>query len=334
MNKKKTIIDVAKASGYSITTVSRVINGNYPVKAETRERIEAIIKEMNYSPNVLARGLIGAKTKNIGIIVPSIENYFFSQIIGSIDDVISSSDYTAFICSTHDDATLEEKHIKSLLDRQVDGIIIISSTTRQLSAIYNELVKEVPVVIINGDCHDYDCNFISSDQIQGMFDVIDYLVDQGHREIAFLRGHDTYSYDIKEEVYRKAHKKYGLKLEDSKIIRISKGNSLETAMESKDIMIKVLKQKITAVIACNDLMALGTLNAAKELNIKVPEDLRIIGFDNTLICYFSNPALSSVDQKMDELGKLAARKLLGLLNGEKSKSKHEIIKTKLVIRET
>lgn len=118
MDKKTTIFDVSRLSGFSIATVSRVLNGNYPVKDTTREKIQKAIETLNFSPNLLARGLIGAKTFTIGIIVPSLENLFFTELIRGIDDVLRSHDYTAFICSTNDDYQLEKKHMTNLIDRK------------------------------------------------------------------------------------------------------------------------------------------------------------------------------------------------------------------------
>lgn len=337
MDKKTTIVDVSKLSGFSIATVSRVLNGNYPVKDSTREKIQKAIETLNFSPNVLARGLLGAKTFTIGIIVPSLENLFFTELIRGIDDVLTSNDYTTFICSTNDNDDLEKKHITNLIDRRVDGIITLSPSMKTMGPQYETISETLPVIIINGDHDGYNCHFVSSDQATGAIKALEYLIGEGHKKIAFLRGHDTFSYNIKESLYRRLLPEHNLAFEEALLIRISAGNSLATIEESRQ-MVKAILQKrtdITALFCCNDLMAVGALNASKELGISVPTDLRIIGFDNTITCSITHPTLSSVDQNMKQLGTTAGMNILKIISGHHSDyQKKVIIETQLIIRNT
>ncbi|PKM93623.1 MAG: LacI family transcriptional regulator [Firmicutes bacterium HGW-Firmicutes-1] len=336
IHKKTTIIDVARLSGFSISTVSRVLNGNYPVKRSTKEKIQETIDELKFSPNILARGLIGAKTSTIGIIVPSLENLFFSELIRGIDDILRDNDYTAFICSTNEDDILEKKHISNLVDRKVDGIISISPDTRCMGSEYEVIAKSMPVIIVNGEHEGLNYHCVSSDQGAGTINALEYLISEGHKNIAFLRGHDIFAYNIKEDLFRDLLLEKGLKLEEALVARISAGNSISTVDESMLAMLKIFNERrdFTALFACNDLMAVGALNAALQLNIKVPQELRIIGFDNTLICDITQPTLSSVDQGMKLLGVTSAQKMMALINGDASTISNNIIKTKLVLRKT
>ncbi len=337
MDKKTTIVDVAKLSGFSIATVSRVLNGNYPVKEETREKIQKAIDSLKFSPNILARGLIGARTYTIGIIVPSLENLFFTELIRAIDDVLSHKDYTAFICSTNDNPLLEKKHIANLVDRRVDGIISISPSMKLIGKSYEAISQNLPVLIINGEQDGYNCHFVSSDQATGTIKALEYLIENGHSKIAFLRGHDTFSYNIKEALYRRLLPEHGLAIEEDLIIKISQGNSLSTIEESQGAVTAVLENRkdVTALFACNDLMAVGALNASKALGLTVPERLRIIGFDNTLTCSITQPSLSSVDQNMKLLGTTAAKSILAHMDGDTTYyQKKTLIETQLIIRNT
>lgn len=337
INKKTTIIDVARLSGFSISTVSRVLNGNYPVKESTKNKILETIDLLEFSPNILARGLIGGKTYTIGIIVPTIENLFFSELIRGIDDVLREKNYTAFICSTNEDDLAEKKYISNLADRKVDGIIGISPNTKVTGMDYEEVSKSIPVMIINGENRELHCNMVASDQHTGTLKALKYLIDEGHRNIAFLRGHDIYAYNLKEHLYRKIMQDNGLKVDESFIIRIKAGNSLDTVDESQEMIRDILLEQkdITALFACNDLMAVGALNAALELGIKIPEDLRIIGFDNTLISSLTHPKLSSVDQNMKQIGTTTARKLMEIIDGELIIGhQRTVLETKLIIRDT
>ncbi len=337
LDKKKTIMDVAKLSGFSITTVSRVMNGNYPVKEETRLKIEAAIEELNFTPNILARGLIGAKTYSIGIIVPSIENLFFSEVIRGMDSILRSQGYSAFICATNEDVAVEKKYIRDLVDRKVDGIISISTDMRDMGRDYEALSRTLPLIIINGEQEGYDCYFLSSDQATGTRKALTYLYESGSRKIAFLRGHDSHSYNLKENVYRQFIRENSLPDDEGLLIRIEAGNSLETVHQGQEAMAEALGKTpdIDAVFACNDLMAVGVLNAAINKGYLIPRDLRIIGFDNTMTCELTQPTLSSVDQNMQKLGEGAVLKLLGLIDGEDLTSqKKATIDTQLVIRNT
>lgn len=336
MDKKSTIFDVSRLSGFSIATVSRVLNGNYPVKDSTREKIQKAIETLNFSPNLLARGLIGANTFTIGIIVPSLENLFFTELIRGIDDVLRAHDYTAFICSTNDDYQLEKKHMINLIDRRVDGIISLSPSMKIMGKEYEAIAEILPVIIVNGEHDGYNCHFVSSDQATGTIKALEYLLAEGHRKIALLRGHDTFSYNIKEALYRRLLPEHGLSVDEALIIKISAGNSSETIEESRQAVQAVLELRpdITALFSCNDLMAVGALNASKALGIDVPTDFRIIGFDNTITCSITHPPLSSVDQNMKLLGKTTGECLLALISGDHPNQKKITIKTHLIIRNT
>lgn len=337
ISKKTTIIDVARLSGFSISTVSRVLNGNYPVKNSTKKKILEAIETLEFSPNILARGLIGGKTYTIGIIVPTIENLFFSELIRGIDDILRENDYTAFICSTNEDDFLEKKYIMNLVDRKVDGIITISPNTRVTGMNYEEVSRTIPVMIINGEDENLHCHLVSSNQEAGTLKALNYLIEEGHRKIAFLRGHDIFSYNLKEELYRNIMKVNDIEVDESLIININAGNSLDTVDESQSMIQEMLQQHrdITALFACNDLMAVGALNAALKLKIKVPQQLRIVGFDNTLISELTHPKLSSVDQNMKLIGTTTAKRLMEIINGEMLIGYERIlIDTELIIRET
>ncbi|MBC7960834.1 MAG: LacI family DNA-binding transcriptional regulator [Vallitaleaceae bacterium] len=337
MDKKTTIIDVAQLSGFSIATVSRVLNGNYPVKDSTREKVQKAIETLSFSPNVLARGLLGAKTYTIGIIVPSLENLFFTELIRGIDEILLANEYTAFICSTNDDLELEKKHMTNLIDRRVDGIISISPEMKMIGKEYESISKSLPVILVNGEHDGYDCHFVSSDQATGTIKALEYLIEEGHGKIAFLRGHNTYSYNLKENLYRRLLPEHAIELEESLIIRINAGNSLATIDESCEAVLTCLKKRkdITAIFSCNDLMAVGALKASVQLGKRIPEELRIIGFDNTITCSITQPTLSSVDQKMRILGTTAANNILALIAGNDANSQKKVIlETQLIIRNT
>lgn len=313
------------------------MNGNYPVKESTKKKILKTIEELNYSPNVLARGLIGSKTYTIGIIIPSIENLFFSEVISGIDEILKKHNYTAFICSTNEDSLIEKKHVSNLLDRKVDGIISISPDMKTIGKYYEEVSKNLPIVIINGEHETYDCHFVSSDQLAGTKMAISFLINEGHKNIVFLRGHNIYSYNLKEKIYKELIKDSNISFNPELIIKIKEGNSISTVNESKEKIIEILKKRknITGIFACNDLMAVGALNACYELDLNIPTDIRIIGFDNTIISSLTTPKLSTVEQNMKYLGIASGKKIMSLINNDEDINQKKIfLDTKLIIRNT
>ncbi|NOH16626.1 LacI family DNA-binding transcriptional regulator [Clostridium cochlearium] len=329
-----TINDVAKEAGVSISTVSRVLNNNYPVKEETRIKIEKAIEKLNYKPNMLARSLITKKTSTIGVIVPGITNLFFPTIVESIEDYSKDQGYSIVLCNTRGEALKEKEIIENLMSKGVDGIIIIDPTIDNLKNKYLEDVSmKLPIIIINGSPEGIKGNFICYDEKVGTLEAFQYLLKLGHKEIAFIRGSKSYSYDIKEKIYIDIIEKNNLSYKE--ILDVGKGNSIEvvenTQKKVEELLLK--KNKPTAIFACNDLMALGSVNACNKLNLNVPYDISIIGFDNTLISNITHPKLTTVDLNMEEIGNIAALKLLEIIE-DKNKSIKYTMETKLIVRES
>lgn len=331
-----TIQDVAKEAGVSITTVSRVINNNYPVKKETREKVEKIIEEMNFTPNSLARGLIKKKTDTVGILVPSITNIFFPLVINGVEHFMEKKGYTLIMCDTKDRKT-EMRQLRNLTERRVDGIISIDPSASIIKkGLYEDLSKEIPIVIINGYNKDIKCNFVINNQEMGVIEALEYLIKLGHKKIAFLRGKNSYSYDLKEEQFYKTLKNNNIEVNNEYIIIVDIGNGIETVDLSMEAILDIMSKdnRPTAILACNDWMALGALHACQKLSIKVPQEVSIIGYDNIIISQMSEPKLTTIDQNMYKLGDLAAKILYENIEKQKHTYQKIILDTKLVIRDS
>lgn len=330
-----TINDVAREAGVSITTVSRVLNNNYPVKKETREKIEKAIEKLNYKPNAMARSLITKKTAVIGVIVPGVTNLFFPTIVEAIDEFTKSRGYSITLCNTGGDFKEEKNLVESMISRQVDGIIVIDPAIENLEkGYYDYISKQNPTIVVNGAPQGFKCNFVCYDEEVGTRDAFQHLQELGHKRIAFVRGDHSYSYDLKEKIYREMSKQKGMQYET--VITVGKGNSIEVVEQVQTELEKLLKGENgpTAVFACNDLMAIGVMNACNKLKIRIPEELSVIGFDNTLLAKITNPKLTSVDQNMKEIGHRAALELLDIIDYGMKNRKKIILDTNLVIRES
>lgn len=346
-SKRATISDVAKLAGVSITTVSRVINDNYPVSVKAKKKVNTAIEELGFRPNLLARSLIQDKTQTIGVLTPSIENLFFSEVIKGIDSFVKDKDYRSFLCNTEGDPDQEKAMIDSLLNRSVDGIVVIDPRTKNVkSGYYEGISKRLPLVLINGYNEGIMCNFVLNDDITGTLEALRSLKLRGRRKIALLRGFSSHSYDLKEKVFREFYEEEGFEFYEDYILEIPAGNSLETVNQAKEMVLKHLEEsehKCDAILCCNDFMAVGALNAARSLEVNVPEDLAIIGFDNTLVSQITEPALSTVDHHMSELGSTAAKRMVELINSGIHKDKESnnpdanrkiSVTTNLIIRDT
>jgi LacI family transcriptional regulator len=335
---KSTIEDVAKLAGVSITTVSRVINNNYPVKTETRINVEKAIQQLSYQPNPMARGLIMKKSKTIGIVVPSITNMFFTEVIHGIEKSIKLNNYDVLLSNSNGDAVSEKNCVEKLINRFVDGVIVITPNTANMkNGFYDKIARDIPLICINGYNKDAKVNFVLSDEENGTKVALDYLVSLGHKKIAFVRCGDSYSYDVKEKIYES----YMTKLKENMlVVDIKDGNSIDVVKNTTTKIVEeickeyVLGMDITAFFACNDLMAAGILNACGEVAIEVPKEISIVGFDNIILSEMTRIKLTTVDQNMKIIGAVAAENIIKLIESDELAFETVVIDTELVIRES
>jgi LacI family transcriptional regulator len=330
-----TINDVAREAGVSITTVSRVVNNNYPVKEETRINIEKAIEKLNYKPNTMARSLITKKSSMIGVIVPGITNLFFPTIVEAIEEYMKNKGYSIVLSNTEGEPQKEINLLEELRGRQVDGVIIIDPSMDNLhKGFYDKLSKSIPMIIVNGSPEGYKGSFVCYDEEVGTEEAFNYLLELGHKKLAFIRGHKSFSYDVKEKIYKNIIVSKQLGYE--RILNVGKGNSVEAVLRTQKEMEELFQkeEKPTAIFACNDLMAVGVLNACINMGIRVPEDISIVGFDNTILAEITRPKLTSVDLNMKEIGHRAALELLDIIEGGAKSRTKVILDTRLVVRES
>ena len=335
---KSTIEDVAREAGVSITTVSRALNGNYPVKKETMERVHQAVKKLEYQPNPLARGLINKRTDTIGVVVPGLTNMFFTEVLEGIEEKAKQKGFEVLIASTKGSAEYEKSCVNKLIEKLVDGIIIIDPQTENItSGFLEDIALKLPLICVNGLHNNVNCSFIISDQEKGTWDALSYLLSLGHTHIGFIRGGESYSYDLKENICKRWAQENNCQVN---IVHVRDGNSImvvqNTAEEIKSLHKERLNigAEVTAFFCCNDLMAVGVLNACRELNISVPEDVSIIGFDNIIMSQMTSPNLTTVDQSMKELGIRAAKAILSMVENKSLSMDKELVDTVLVKRES
>ncbi|MGX4599715.1 LacI family DNA-binding transcriptional regulator [Faecalimicrobium sp. JNUCC 81] len=333
---KNTIVDVAKAANVSVATVSRVINGNYPVKQETKETVLKVIEELNYTPNTQARDLIKQQSSTIGVVVPSISNMFFTDVVNGIESYFDNSKYSIFLCTTNHDKEKELTRVNELMARNVAGIILVDpNVENSKSNFFDNIAKNIPIVSVNGNINSQYISSVSNDEENGAKAAISHLIENNHKDILFIRGENSYSYDVKEKAYKEIMSEIS-NLKKEYIINIGQGNGRETVNKTMEEAIKILSKnkEISAVFACNDLMGIGIINACKKLNKKIPSELSVIGYDNIELSEMVEPKLSTVDQNMFLLGKNAGMLLSEKIENNNKYSKRTILNNKLIIRNT
>ena len=332
---KITISDVAKKANVSVATVSRVMNGNYPVKEETKNIVLKAIEELNYIPNMQAKELTKRVSNTIGIISPSINNMFFPEVINGIQSKLSKSNYSLILNCSNNDIRDEIRCINDLISRNVAGIIIIDPNTENVkSKFYNNISKQIPIVFINGYSSSANISSISNNEAEGANIALNHLIEHNHKDILFIRGQDSFSYDVKESIYIKKMNEIG-HFKPKRIINIGNGNSKNTVDNTCEMIIPILKNsQCTSAFCCNDLMAVGVLNACKKLHINVPKDFSIIGFDNIDLSRYVDPKLTTIDQNMTLLGVSAANLLLEKIDNNNKFSKRVILNNQIVKRDT
>lgn len=329
--------DVAKKAGVSIATVSRVLN-NHPVSEKARKIVEETIAELDYRPNLTARGLIKGQSYRIGVIVSNMENPYYSSIMSSMELRLREESYLCNFASSSKRGEEEINILRRFLDSGVDGLIIVDVGTKgENSGLYADLNRQIPVVLINGNPDRLDSNLILVDQEKGMEQTMDYLFSLNHKNIGFIRGASNgFAFVCKEQVYRQKMLEKGLGLNEKMIICIEDTDHFDCIDYTCNQVIKLLKQpdRPSAIFASNELMALGVLKAAKDVGLSVPEDLSVVAHDNTVFALISHPQMTTVDMNPSRLGIEASEMMLQLLNSKQRSPRRLTLFPELIVRES
>jgi LacI family transcriptional regulator len=305
--------DVAMKAGVSQSTVSRVLN-NYPfIKDSTKEKVLSAINELGFTRDEIARSLVEKKTRSIGLIVGDISNPFFAESAGVIIEQAQKLEYDVVICNTnHDDENLD-KSINNLIGKRVDGILV-ASVNRNDNKIKQLHDKGFPIVLYNSSIDYSMANFVVIDNIKGARLAVNHLVELGHKKISYIAGPFKYLTTYQRFVgYKEALLQHGIPYEQDFVYN---GEfSYRRIFEfTKELLNK--KNRPTAFLAVSDQMALAILNAAASLNMEIPKDLSVVGFDDISLASNHFIGLTTVSQHMENMASLALEKLIDLIDGK------------------
>lgn len=309
-----TIHDVAKYSGLSLGTVSKYINGK-PIKEKNREKIEQAIKVLNYRPNNIAKGLRNARTFTVGVLVPTLASSFATTIISAVEKELLPHGYCVIVSECHDNEEMELKKADILLSRLVDGIILLpfSPKGKQLDLIQN---NHVPVVVIDQMIINHESDCVLLDNVSAISEPTEKLIEFGHHEIALLTGDPRlYTSERRINGYRRTLEKYHIPISEDFIIN---GNYTMSGANQALLKLYASGHLPTAIICSNYEMTLGAILTMNTLNLKIPDDISIVGFDNLPLSQVIKPPLFTIEQPMEEMGANAARLLYKRINGDYS----------------
>ncbi len=326
-----TIKLIAKKANVSIATVSRALNNDTRVVEDTRNNILRIANELNYQPNLLARNFVKKTSYAIGLILPDISDEFFTDIIRGVDEVTYKNGYYTMVASSHKHRSLSDSISAFAQTGLVGGIIILmSNVTDELTRILEK--TKIPVVIIGGDENKSKFDSVTIDNYQGAFSATEYLIKKKKfKKIAHITGPiENYDAYLRKKGFLDACKKNGININKSFIIE---GNYTIDSGYHGFIQLYGLQEKPEAIFAANDMMALGCYDAANYFNVKIPDDIALIGFDDIFISKYINPGLTTVRVQISEVGKASAELVIEKLKNSNGKSPVLIkIPTKLIIR--
>ena len=322
------IKDIARIAGVSHSTVSRALRNSPLIPPETARRIQTIADELGYRASAVARSLVTRKTEAIGVVVTSIADPFNGEVVAGIEEVANQNGYSVILATSQTDPQREMAVVRSFHERRVDGIVVASS---RVGALYLPTLAEmqIPIVLLNNQHPSEFVYSVSIDNIDGARQAAKHLIGLGHTAIAYIGDETGLESDVERlKGFQDAMTAAHLEIRPEFILR-GDGKSEAAARRAFDLL--ALEDRPTAIFCYNDMSALGALNAAAQLNVDVPAQLSVVGFDDLFFAGLMQPSLTTVHQPKRELGRRAMQLLVDLLSG-RTPEKMQLIKGELVVR--
>jgi LacI family transcriptional regulator len=319
--------DVAEKARVSVSTVSHVLNGTRKVSEETRTLVLGVVDELGYEPNLLARSFKQQKTFTVGLLVSDIQNPFFTSVARGVEDVALAHGYHLLLCNTDEDPEREAEYVTELYRKRVDGVIVASSAPRQAG--YRS--PKVPCVFMDREVEGTSAGIVRVDNAHGMRLIAEHLVKLGHERIAMISGPlEKASGFERYEGLKTALAELGLEL-DGALVRFGDFRAVSGERGARELL--SLPEPPTALVTANNQMTLGALATIKEIGVRVPQELSVVGFDDTEWAPLVEPPLTAVAQPTYELGAASMRVLLERIEGgENGEPERLFLEPRLVIR--
>lgn len=331
---KVTIQDVAKKAGVSITTVSRIINGNYNhTTEETKQRVLDAIEQLQYEPNAIARSLKQVKTNVIGIVLSNLKNPFWAEVLEGVEDACRHEGYQLMVCNTNECPDVEEESIRSFRLRQVDGIIV--NPTLQNESFFLELEeRRVPIVYVNRKYPNIESSCVLIDNVRGSSIAVEHLVKLGYKRVAIFLydGRHITTWIDRLKGYKTAMLKHGFNEEDLIIQYVAreKGAALKTFSRYL-----TENEKPDAILSASNRITLEILEGVKNFGFTVPDDIALVSYDETFWAKHIDPPLTTIHQPGYMMGKISAEMLIEKIRAGKDRPYHPqtvVLKPELIVR--
>ena len=317
-----TIKDVAKHAGVSTMTVSRVINNTGYIRSETRERVEQAIVALGYLPNALARSLRFKQTKTIALVLTDITNPFFTTVARGVEDAAGAQSFSVLFCNTDESESAEGEYLSILLQKQVDGVLLVPSSNES-RAIPLLRARGVPVVTLDRRVNDPSVDTVRGDSERGAYELVRHLIGLGHTRIAVLTGTPSVSTAIDRVAgYRRALSEAGVGI-DPRLI-CSDDFSTEGGYRTTQQLL-ALDPRPTAIFGGNNFIAFGAFRAMRQAGLQVPEDISLVAFDDLPESWLITPFLTTVNQPAYAIGQQATELLFDRLEGRGSPAARMIV---------
>jgi LacI family transcriptional regulator len=326
-----TIKDVAKHTGLSTATISKYINGGN-VLEENRVRIEEAICALDFTVNEFARGLKTNKTMTVGVLIPAYDNIFCTSIVSCVENILMQYGYSTIVCDYRQDELLEASKLDFLLGRNVDGIIIMPLSSEG-EHIRKALDKNIPVVLIDRPLLGVNCDTVLVDNLNASYLAVEQLITRGHRHIGIICGQkDVYTAQERLKGYLRVHEDYGMAVDET-LVRFG-DYQMDSGYRHMAALLEE-RSDLTAIFVTNYEMTLGAIVALNERNVKIPDELSLIGFDDLYLSKVIRPPLSIVVQPMQQIGETAANLLVKRLKGDTANFPAMFrLKTEVIMRES
>ena len=325
---RPTIHDVARRAKVSKSLVSMVTRGENGVSAEKREAILEAIEELNYRPNIIARSLVQRRTRILGVMIPDLRNPFFSDVVSGIQARAGELGFRVLFNTGERQPALEESAIEGLLELRADGLIL--AAPRVDDRVIANAGRWAPIVVLNRSAPDDSCDSVSNDNIAGAGLAVEHCADLGHRRIALIEGGAGIAARTRYEGYLRAMRRLGLA---DHILTARGAHNEEGGRRGVQELLRV-EPFPTAIFASNDLCAIGAMDALEEAGLSIPDDVSLIGFDNTTLAALRHISLTSINQPGGYMGRSAVERLWERIDGERTTPQHDVVAPDLVVRST
>lgn len=332
---RASISDLAAQLNLSVSTVSRALSDHSRISDATKKRVWELARELNYQPNQLAAALRKGRSNTLGVVVPHIDGQFFALVVKGIETIANQAGFNVMICQSNEDAAQEQKNVETLVNAQVDGILLsLSLSTHDYQYLDDVRRRDIPLVFFDRALESTDVSAVVLDDYLGGYEAVCHLIEEGCRHIAHLGGPQHLNIcRNRYQGYVDALTRHNIPI-DPALVHFSDLSMQDGRQGMEQLLVQA--PQVDAVFSCNDLALVGAMQIVKRRGLRIPQDVALAGFSNELFDSLTEPMLTSVDQRCEEMGRTAVQMLLEMIQEgpQKVQPRQVVLQPKLLIRES